>query len=46
MFNSLRIKYHLKHFGLHMALSRLVTLYVSSLRNLNIEANKFYDTAH
>ena len=29
-----------------MALSRLVTLYISSLRNLDIEANKFYDTAH
>ena len=29
-----------------MALSRLVTLSISSLRNLNIEANKFYDRAH
>ena len=29
-----------------MALSRLVPLSISSLRNLDIEANKFYDTAH
>ena len=29
-----------------MALSRLVTLFISSLRNLGIEANKFYDRAH
>ena len=29
-----------------MALSRLVTLSISSLCNLNIEANKFYDRAH
>ena len=29
-----------------MALSRLVTLSMSSLRNLDIEANKFYDKAH
>ena len=29
-----------------MALSRLVTLSISSLRNLDIEANKFYDKAH
>ena len=29
-----------------MALSRLVTLSISSLRNLVIEANKFYDRAH
>ena len=29
-----------------MALSRLVTLSISSLRNLDIEANKFYDRAH
>ena len=29
-----------------MALSRLVTLSTSSLRNLDIEANKFYDRAH
>ena len=28
-----------------MALSRLVTLSISSLRNLDIEANKFYDRA-
>ena len=26
--------------------SRLVTLSISSLRNLGIEANKFYDRAH
>ena len=29
-----------------MALSRLVTLSISSLRNLDIVANKFYDRAH
>ena len=29
-----------------MALSRLVTLSLSSLRNLDIEANKFYDRAY
>ena len=29
-----------------MTLSRLVTLSISSLRNLYIEANKFYDRAH
>ena len=29
-----------------MALSRLVTLSISSLRNLDIDANKFYDRAH
>ena len=29
-----------------MALSRLVTLSISSLPNLDIEANKFYDRAH
>ena len=29
-----------------MALSRLVTLSISLLRNLDIEANKFYDRAH
>ena len=36
----------LKHSGRHMALSRLVTLSIPSLRNLDIEANKFYDRAH
>ena len=36
----------LKHSGRHMALSRLVTLSISSLRNLDNEANKFYDRAH
>ena len=36
----------LKHSGRHMALSRLVTLSISSLRNLDIEANKFYDRVH
>ena len=36
----------LKHSGRHMALSRLVTLSLSSLRNLDIEAYKFYDRAH
>ena len=35
----------LKHSGGHMALSHLVTLSISSLRNLDIEANKFYDRA-
>ena len=29
-----------------MALSRLVTLTISSLLNLDIEANKFYDRTH
>ena len=29
-----------------MALSRLATLSISSLRNLDIEANKFYERAH
>ena len=29
-----------------MALSRLVTLAISSLRSLDIDANKFYDRAH
>ena len=29
-----------------MTLSRLVTLSISSLRNLDIEANKFYDRAN
>ena len=36
----------LKHSGRHMALSRLVTLSISSLCNLNIEANNFYDRDH
>ena len=36
----------LKHSGRHMALSRLETLSIYSLRNLDIEANKFYDRAH
>ena len=36
----------LKHSGRHMTLSRLVTLSISSLRNLDIEANKFYDRTH
>ena len=36
----------LKHSGRHMTFSRLVTLSISSLRNLGIEANKFYDRAH
>ena len=36
----------LKHSGRHMALSRLVTLSISSLRTLDIEANKFYDRSH
>ena len=29
-----------------MALSRLITLSISSLLSLDIEANKFYDRAH
>ena len=36
----------LNHSGRHMALSRLVCLSISLLRNLDIEANKFYDRAH
>ena len=37
---------NLKHSGWHMALSHLVTLSISSLLNLDIEANKFYDRSH
>ena len=29
-----------------MTLARLITLSISSLRNLDIETNKFYDRAH
>ena len=36
----------LKHSGRHMVLSRLIILSISSLRNLDIEANTFYDRAH
>ena len=36
----------LNHYDLHMALSRLVTLSISSLRYLDIETNTFYDRAH
>ena len=36
----------LKHSGRHAALSCLVTVSISSLRNLDIEANKFYDRSH
>ena len=36
----------LKHSGRHMALSHLVTLSISLVRNLDIEANKFYEKAH
>ena len=36
----------LKHSGRHMALSHLVTLSISSVRNLDIEANEFYEKAH
>ena len=36
----------LKHSGRHMALSRLVTLSISSLHTLDTEANTFYDRAH
>ena len=35
-----------KQSGRHIALSPLVTLSISSLHNLDIEANKFYDRAH
>ena len=35
----------LKHSGRHMALTRLVTLSISSLRNLDNDAIKFYDRA-
>ena len=35
----------LKHSGRHMTLSRLVTLSISSLHNLDIEVYKFYDRA-
>ena len=36
----------LKHSGRHMALSHLVTLSISSLRNLDIGADNLYDKAH
>ena len=36
----------LKHSGRHVALLCVVTLSISSLCNLDIEANKFYDRAH
>ena len=36
----------LKQSGRHIALSRLVTLSISSLRNLDNEASKSYDRAH
>ena len=36
----------LKHSVQHMVLSRLVTLSISSLRNLDIEVNKFYERSH
>ena len=50
-FNSFRIKHHLKTFRLiydlfNMSFSRLVTLPISLLCNLDIEANKFYDRTH
>ena len=32
--------------GCHMALAHLVTLFISSLRNLDIEANKFDDRTY
>ena len=35
----------LKHSGRQMALSRLVALSISSLRTIDIEANKYYDRA-
>ena len=46
MFNSFRILYRLKTFRPTNGLSRLVTLSISSFRNLDIEANKLYDRAH
>ena len=46
MFQLFQFKYHLKHSGQHMTLSRLVTISISSLRSLDIEANKLYDRAH
>ena len=36
----------LKQSDCHIALSCLVTLSISSLRNLDIEANKFYDRVY
>ena len=42
----LEISIILKHSGRHMALSSLVTLFISSLLNLDIEANKCYDWSH
>ena len=45
-FNSSELSIILKHSGRHIALSLLVTFSISSLRNLDIEANKFYDRAH
>ena len=42
----LELSITLKHSDRHMALSCLITLSISSLRNLNIEVNKFYDRAH
>ena len=36
----------LKHSGRYMALSHLITLSISSLPNLDIEAYKFDDRAH
>ena len=36
----------LKHSGRHMALSRLVTLSISSLPDFDIEAHKIYDRSH
>ena len=45
-FNSFRIKYHLKTFRPSYGHSRLVTLSISSLCNLDIMANKFYNRAH
>ena len=46
VFTLLELSIILKHSGRQMALSRLVTLSISSLCNLDIEANKFYDRAH
>ena len=46
MFNTFIFKYHIKKSGCHIVFSRLATLSISSLRSLDIEANKFYDRAH
>ena len=44
--NTFGFQNHVIHSDRHIALSRLVTLSISSLRNLDIEANTFYYRAH